>query len=70
VEQERTDEIGVLMAGFNEMLSEIDLRDEQLRKHREQLEEQVAGDRRTGVGEEYGGVGESGEIAVFGEHEP
>ena len=45
VEQERADEIGVLMAGFNERLSEIDLRDEQLRKHREQLEEQVA--RRT-----------------------
>ena len=34
-------EIDALMAGFNEMLSEIDLRDEQLRRHREHLDEQV-----------------------------
>ena len=42
VEGERADEIGVLIAGFNRMLSEISLRDEQLLKHRDQLEEQVA----------------------------
>ncbi len=41
VKRESGDEIGALMAGFNEMLSEVDLRDEQLRKHREHLEEQV-----------------------------
>jgi len=39
---ERSDEIGVLTAGFNDMLCEINLRDEQLRMHREQLESQVA----------------------------
>jgi signal transduction histidine kinase len=42
VEGQRADEIGILMAGFNQMLSEVDLRDEQLLKHRERLEEQVA----------------------------
>jgi signal transduction histidine kinase len=42
VDGKRADEIGVLMAGFNRMLSEIDLRDEQLLKHRERLEEDVA----------------------------
>jgi two-component system, sensor histidine kinase len=45
VKRESTDEIGALMTGFNEMLSEIDVRDEQLLKHREHLEEQV--NRRT-----------------------
>ena len=45
VKRKSADEIGALMTGFNEMISEIDLREEQLLKHREHLEEQVA--RRT-----------------------
>ncbi len=36
-----TDELGILMAGFNEMLSEISLRDEQLQNSRDQLEKRV-----------------------------
>jgi two-component system, sensor histidine kinase and response regulator len=40
------DEIGQLVAGFNEMLSQIEQRDEELQRNREQLEEQVAA--RTG----------------------
>ncbi len=36
-----TDELGILMSGFNEMLSQIEERDEQLRKHKDELEEQV-----------------------------
>src|SRR5450432_596097 len=39
------DEIGMLVEGFNEMLGQIEQRDEQLRRHRENLEEEVA--RRT-----------------------
>ena len=35
------DEIGLLIDGFNQMLSEIETRDEQLRKHRENLESEV-----------------------------
>jgi len=35
------DEIGLLVGGFNEMLSEIQARDTQLRGHQEQLEKQV-----------------------------
>ena len=41
VEVEREDEIGALKAGFNEMLAEIDIRDEALRKNRGELEAQV-----------------------------
>ncbi|OPY89297.1 MAG: Autoinducer 2 sensor kinase/phosphatase LuxQ [Syntrophus sp. PtaU1.Bin208] len=37
-----TDELGILMAGFNEMLSEISLRDEQLQHSRDQLEKRIA----------------------------
>ena len=40
------DEIGQLVAGFNEMLSQIEQRDEELQRNRENLEEQVAA--RTG----------------------
>jgi len=36
------DEIDVLIAGFNEMMGEIRQRDEQLRKHGEELEREVA----------------------------
>lgn len=35
------DELGVLIDGFNEMLSQIQQRDEQLRRHREHLKEKV-----------------------------
>jgi PAS domain S-box-containing protein len=37
----RNDELGTLMSGFNEMLAEISLRDEQLQKSRDQLEKRV-----------------------------
>jgi two-component system sensor histidine kinase/response regulator len=40
------DEIGQLVAGFNEMLTQIEQRDEELQRNRENLEEQVAA--RTG----------------------
>src|SRR5438477_9528060 len=43
--KESNDEVGTLIDGFNEMLSEIEHRDEELRRHRDHLEEQVA--RRT-----------------------
>jgi len=36
------DELGTLIDGFNEMLTQIQLRDEKLARHREQLEEKVA----------------------------
>ena len=39
------DEIGHLIAGFNEMLSQIEQRDEELQRHRDNLEEEVG--RRT-----------------------
>ncbi len=39
------DEIGLLIEGFNEMLSQIEQRDEELQRHRDNLEEEVA--RRT-----------------------
>jgi signal transduction histidine kinase/CheY-like chemotaxis protein len=39
------DEIGQLIAGFNEMLSQIEQRDEELQRHRDNLEEEVG--RRT-----------------------
>ncbi len=39
------DEIGELVEGFNEMLDQIQFRDEKLARHREELEEEVA--RRT-----------------------
>jgi signal transduction histidine kinase/HPt (histidine-containing phosphotransfer) domain-containing protein/ActR/RegA family two-component response regulator len=37
----RDDEIGTLVAGFNEMLGQIQLRDAELSQHRQKLEEQV-----------------------------
>ena len=36
------DEVGLLIDGFNDMLGQIQQRDEQLRKHRDHLEEEVA----------------------------
>ena len=36
------DELGELVAGFNEMLGQIQARDEQLRRHRDDLEREVA----------------------------
>jgi two-component system, sensor histidine kinase and response regulator len=39
------DEVGLLMTGFNEMLSQIESRDVELQRHRDTLEEEVA--RRT-----------------------
>ncbi len=36
------DEIGLFTEGFNEMLSQIQRRDEELRRHRDRLEEEVA----------------------------
>jgi two-component system, sensor histidine kinase and response regulator len=44
-EKRSGDEIGALIEAFNRMLAEIDLRDNQLRLHRDHLEEEVA--RRT-----------------------
>lgn len=44
-EKQSNDEIGVLIDAFNRMLSEIDLRSNELRLHRDHLEEEVA--RRT-----------------------
>jgi signal transduction histidine kinase/CheY-like chemotaxis protein/HPt (histidine-containing phosphotransfer) domain-containing protein len=41
-----SDEVGLLMTGFNEMLSQIESRDEELQRHRDTLEDEVA--RRTG----------------------
>jgi two-component system sensor histidine kinase/response regulator len=40
-----SDEVGLLMSGFNEMLSQIEGRDVELQRHRDTLEEEVA--RRT-----------------------
>jgi len=39
---DKHDEIGTLMLGFNEMLSEIERRDHELHRHREDLEHQVS----------------------------
>ncbi|MCP4715030.1 MAG: HAMP domain-containing protein, partial [Deltaproteobacteria bacterium] len=41
-EKKSSDEIGVLIDGFNDMLSEIQKRDNELELHREHLEEQVS----------------------------
>ncbi|MDY6864048.1 MAG: response regulator [Thermodesulfobacteriota bacterium] len=41
-EKQSHDEIGVLIDGFNEMLEQIQMRDKELKQHRNQLEEQVA----------------------------
>ncbi len=40
--KQNRDELGTLVDGFNEMLGQIELRDQQLEQHRGQLEEQVA----------------------------
>lgn len=42
VEKKNIDETGLLIDGFNEMLSQIESRDDQLKKDREHLEEEVA----------------------------
>jgi len=41
-EKKSYDELGTLIDGFNAMLAQIQLRDEKLARHREQLEEEVA----------------------------
>ncbi len=41
-EKQGQDEIGELIDGFNDMLAQIGLRDEELRRHREHLEEEVS----------------------------
>lgn len=40
-EKSSNDELGILIDGFNEMLAQIQMRDEQLEGHKDQLEEQV-----------------------------
>jgi len=40
-EKSTNDELGILIDGFNEMLTQIQTRDEQLKRHKDQLEEQV-----------------------------
>jgi TMAO reductase system sensor TorS len=42
VEKESNDEIGILLDGFNEMLGQIEERDEKLEHYNEELEEKVA----------------------------
>lgn len=42
VTKRNNDEIGVLIDGFNDMLGQIHLRDEELKKHRELLEDKIA----------------------------
>jgi len=42
VEKQRNDELGDLMDGFNDMVAKIQRRDEELERHRHQLEEEVA----------------------------
>jgi signal transduction histidine kinase/HPt (histidine-containing phosphotransfer) domain-containing protein len=41
VKNKSNDELGILIDGFNEMLEQIQTRDERLSRHKEQLEEQV-----------------------------
>jgi signal transduction histidine kinase/DNA-binding response OmpR family regulator len=41
MEKTANDEVGILIRGFNEMLGQIQARDEELRRHGEQLEEEV-----------------------------
>lgn len=42
VKKQSNDELGILIDGFNEMLSQIHVRDQELEQHREHLEERVA----------------------------
>jgi TMAO reductase system sensor TorS len=42
VPERSSDEVGVLVRGFNEMLAQIQKRDDQLRRHQETLEDEVA----------------------------
>jgi len=41
IEEERTDEIGSLISGFNMMLEQVEVRDQKLAKHRDNLEFEV-----------------------------
>ena len=41
IEEERTDEIGSLISGFNMMLEQVEVRDKKLAKHRDNLESEV-----------------------------
>jgi signal transduction histidine kinase len=40
-EKQNSDELGILIDGFNRMLQQLQRRDQELKQHREQLEEQV-----------------------------
>jgi signal transduction histidine kinase len=42
-EKQNSDELGILIDGFNRMLQQLQSRDQELKQHREQLEEQVKG---------------------------
>ncbi|MGE0684216.1 MAG: response regulator, partial [Candidatus Binatia bacterium] len=42
VEKQTNDELGVLIDGFNDMLAQIELRDEELKRRSEELEDRVA----------------------------
>jgi signal transduction histidine kinase len=42
VQKQGNDEIGILIDGFNDMLTQIEIRDEELEAHREHLEDAVA----------------------------
>ena len=41
VEKQNNDEVGILIDGFNEMLAQIQVRDKELKRHSDHLEEQV-----------------------------
>jgi len=41
-EKDSNDELGVLIEGFNDMLRQIEMRDDELKQHRDHLEEQVS----------------------------
>ena len=74
----QNDEVGTLIDGFNDMLSEVEDRDRKLRRHQEQLEVgghrahrgAAAGQRRPDGGEEPGRGRQLREERVPGEHEP
>ena len=74
----QNDEVGTLIDGFNDMLSEIEDRDRKLRRHQEQLESEVTdadrgaapGQRRSDGGEEPRRGRQPRQERVPGQHEP
>ena len=71
VEVSSNDEIGQLVDGFNETLSEIRKRDCQLEAHMRDLEGKVAARTRDLAGaKEAAEVGEPGQVRIPGHHEP